>query len=452
MPKTDYEELSAIGGRTVLFVVTSLARGISSRAGAAFGQRIKSSASIVFGNFLLRGVSALAKFVLTIYLARKLSVGALGLYSVFVIYIDYGRLLIGLAFYVYLMREMSRFPRSEWPRLFGQQLWFHFVVGMVVLPLSSLVFFFGLLPMNLMIPYLLLLPVQLLNVQIENYLVGASKSNIASLLVFLRTGSWIYLLVAAQWLLNIRVTLVVLLGVLILAEVMTLLIAFVFLKQFSLFVWKRFPADYDWIKKGFRTGFRYFAISILSIGTLTSSRLILKGFYGEEAVGIVQFYYTICSVATTLTQGSLWSVYLPRLLQLAADQQIQMLKRRLLQLAFLSLVSSALMLGGSALAIPIVLSFVGRVELVNHMSIFPILALGALLSNVNQVFQNYLYATEQDRILLMAAGLSTVTSIVLGFVLIPAYGVWGTVFTLLGASGMLLISNLLPSWRLWHVS
>ena len=145
-------------------------------------------------NFGLRGLTQLARLVITLIVARFLGIAELGLYRMFSIYADYAKQLNGLSFHTFLVRELHKYPREEWSTLFGSTLRFHGVISCLGLVVWTILFFAGLLPWWTAIPFFITVATDIFNTTIENYMIAAGRAVAAGVILFIRQALWVYLL------------------------------------------------------------------------------------------------------------------------------------------------------------------------------------------------------------------------------------------------------------------
>ena len=100
----------------------------------------------VTANLSLRAISILAKFALLAYLGRYTTLADLGTYGLLVTCLGLGVQLLGMEFYIFNTREILGCDEPERVILFRDQLVFHSLTYIVVLPGLSILFFTNTLP------------------------------------------------------------------------------------------------------------------------------------------------------------------------------------------------------------------------------------------------------------------------------------------------------------------
>ena len=106
----------------------------------------------------LRSITLASKFILLVYMAKLLSPEQIGVYGIFVATISYALYFLGLDFYVINTREiLAKSDKKEKARLVRDQLAFHGVVYIFVLPMLLVVFMAGLLPWKYIVWFYVLL-------------------------------------------------------------------------------------------------------------------------------------------------------------------------------------------------------------------------------------------------------------------------------------------------------
>src|SRR5687767_9182158 len=100
-------------------------------------------------NLLLQAITLVSKALLLFGLARYLSPADFGVFGLLVVTLELTMYAIGLDFYTFSTRELLRRPSSAVPRMLRDQLAFHGLTYVVVLPVLLCVFVFGMLPWDL---------------------------------------------------------------------------------------------------------------------------------------------------------------------------------------------------------------------------------------------------------------------------------------------------------------
>ena len=147
-------------------------------------------------NILLRAATLASRFLLIFFLARFLDPAQLGLYGLLTATIGYSLYLLGFDFYTFTTREIIKREPKEWGGLLKDQGALSLVLYAVFIPLLSLIFIQQLLPWQLAGWFFALLVLEHLNQELGRLLVAISQQTQASLVLFLRQGTWAIAVVA----------------------------------------------------------------------------------------------------------------------------------------------------------------------------------------------------------------------------------------------------------------
>jgi len=148
-------------------------------------------------NLALRGLTLVSKFVLLLFIARFLSPEELGVWGLVNVTIGISLYFLGLDFYVYNTREILAVSEAERTPLIRDQLVFHALIYVVVLPLLLSVFLAGLIAWEYLPWFYGLLVLEHISQESMRLLITLSRPTMANLVLFFRSGAWVYAVVAA---------------------------------------------------------------------------------------------------------------------------------------------------------------------------------------------------------------------------------------------------------------
>jgi O-antigen/teichoic acid export membrane protein len=399
----------------------------------------------ILGCFRL--AAGVLQFVTILYITGYLSLKDLGDYSMFVIVLGYFTQLAGFNFSTFLIRELGAHERDAWPALLLQQLRFLSVsypvsVGIVLVGAAL-----GLVPSTFVVPFSVILLLSLVNLALENYMVGAGHPMPAALNVLLRAG-WIVAVIAGAFLGFVPPLLLSVLIIWAAGELLAALAILLQIRRKGLLPARLYPTDGAWILRGWRVGSRYTVLGLLLLVTLSIQRVVLAHFHPQEQVGILHFYFAISVFIPNLLEASLFAMILPRMIRrhleeggdrmLAPDRKV---------IAGLGLTGAAGLLAVAAF-LPWLLRVLGKTELLDYRYLLLFTGPYALLYAAARVFHYQLYAGHRDRALtrgyIAAAAVACATSLVL----IPPYALNGAAVALVAAGVAMLLALAAPFLRL----
>ena len=145
-------------------------------------------------NIFLRGTTVLLKFVLSVLVIKKLSIEEFGVFGLFQSTIIISTFILGFDFYNFTSREILKENAKTVGYYFTNQLAFHLVVYILIIPLTYFVFISGIIHSNYLWLFVLILISEHLSQELYRLLIILNKSVAATTLLFLRSGIWVLFL------------------------------------------------------------------------------------------------------------------------------------------------------------------------------------------------------------------------------------------------------------------
>ena len=141
-------------------------------------------------NVAIRAVTLAIRFGLIFILAIYLPPSEVGLYGLIVVTVSYALYFVGFDFYTFSTRDLLNRPADQWGRLLFSQGVFFGGLYALMLPVSLLLFVFGLLPWWLAGWVMLLIVSEHLAQEVSRLAIAMGRPVFASLMVFFRQGIW----------------------------------------------------------------------------------------------------------------------------------------------------------------------------------------------------------------------------------------------------------------------
>lgn len=349
----------------------------------------------------MRAITILSRFALVFALARLLSPADVGLYGLIAGTVSFSMLFIGGEFYTYSQRELLAAPRERWSFIIQHQALAGALLYTVLIPLQLLLFAFDLLPDEWLGWFLALLVAEHLAQECNRLLVTVGRPVLASLVLFLRMGAWVWVLLAfiwrtpdaraiqpvfTAWLAG--ASLAVLLGGVIIAH--------------DVRHWRTWPVDWPWIHRGFATGLLFLVSTLCFKAIFTADRYVVEELAGIELLGVYVVYMGIATAVVSFLDAAVFSFLYPRLVAAhqAGDQATYgRLKREMLHTALGVGMGLAALAG---LLAPFVLRLTGKAIYLSHLPLLWLLLAGSVTQIVSMVPHYGLYARKADRTIVAA--------------------------------------------------
>lgn len=390
-------------------------------------------------NVVLRGLTLSSKFVLLLFIARYLSTEELGVFGLMSVTIAISLYFLGMDFYIYNTREILAHKEGECVPLIRDQLVFHGLTYIIVLPLLLVVFAGGLITWKYIGWFYLLLILEHLSQEASRLLITLSRSSMANVVLFFRSGAWVYVAVAAGLFLdNARGLPIIWAGWAI------GILASLGLTAYALrgMAWQkvcRISIDWGWIKNGTRISLPFFCATVAFMGIQYADRYFLQHYYGEEAVGIYTFYAQIANAVQIFVFTGIIMILYPKIV--SAYQQGKLGEYRLLMRKLSLGVTGAVVVLVCAIAAAIkpILAVVGKPIYTEHLTIFWIMLGSVVLLTCSYIPHLALYARHRDKEIIASTVVAFGVALVANGLLVPRYGLNGAAFATLAAMGTMVI-------------
>jgi O-antigen/teichoic acid export membrane protein len=393
-----------------------------------FGTETKNDFRSAGANVGIRGLTLASKFLLVIVLARYFSPEDLGVYGLMVSSIVIGLFVLGLEYKYFTVRALiARTPGTE-ATIVRDQAVLYLLVAAVVLPLLVILSSLGAwspIPSNALPWFFVLVVVELAAQESGNALLGLSRPLAANLVLFVRSGLWVYLLIIlAVTIPGARTVATVFIAWVVGAVASTVLAAW-YLRGIGWGAAMSQPVDWAGIRAGLRISAPFLATSGAALGLLYVDRFIIQAYHGLEPVGVYTFFVGITTALHTLVNTGVSLVRMPRLVRAHQDGDIPRFRHELRDLARATILTAAVVAVLIAAGILPILWIVGRAVYLGNLGVFFLLLAAASIRCLADPALYALYARHQDLRLLGASAVAFAVSVIANFALVPALGISG---------------------------
>ncbi|MCA0978735.1 hypothetical protein LCM19_10200 [Qipengyuania flava] len=310
-------------------------------------------------NVAIRTGTLGTRFALVFILAKYLDAAAIGLYGLFTAAIGYALLCFGLDLYVFTTREIVLVERSLQGRLLKSQA---ALVGLVYLVLSPAALFVlpqvG-LPRELLWWFLPILVLEHLNQEIFRLLIIFSKQITASLLLFVRQGSWAIAAAASMALSEDARSLHFVMSAWGGAGALAAIAGLWTLRGMRLGGWRE-SVDWPWIRKGIRVSGVFLVATLCIKAIQTIDRFWLKDLANIEVVGAYVLFFGVASTLRVFLDGAVFSFRYPELITLFGEKKFEEMHLKVQSMAMITAGACGLFAVASSLALPMLLQWIGH--------------------------------------------------------------------------------------------
>lgn len=394
-------------------------------------------------NMGLRASSLSARFLLSIFMAKYLSLADIGLFGLMVAITSSMPALLGFGINHFANRELVTLDENETRRRIRDRLILSGMVGAIAVGGVCVLyraFSDGPLPNVWLLAVVATQEQVLLDAHFA--LVSVRRSVLANILLFLRSAAWVYPFMVAAWVdaefRNLESLLLFWLG----GQICTVAVLLRTLASCPRTpIWED-PVQLDWHLKFVRRSKWIYLSDICIVVTLFADRFIMGSLLDLEDLGVFVFFTTMAGAVHLLVGAAVTQVVQPEFVELAVQRDFtalrQVLSRRICHgLGLAVLLSAALYL-----VTDWVLLTVGREELLYNNLLFGLLLSAVVARVFAEILQQAIYAMKYDGVFAVVNIVSAVVVVGTCAELIAKFGLVG------GGIAMLLAWIGLAIWRM----
>lgn len=387
-----------------------------------------------FFSTAIRVVTLASKAIFMLFMARYLSPEEMGIFGLISVTISISLYFLGMDFYVFTTREMLSKEESEYPRLIRDQLSFHGVAYLFALPLPLAVFAGGFLPWKYVGWFYCLLVLEHLAQEANRLFITLSRPVVANMVLFLRSGAWIYPVIIAVLVSDGAQTLTIVWVGWITGAAACLVLSAYALRSLDWDNAIKQAIDWGWVRIGVRTSLVFLVATIALRIMEFGDRFFIEHYHGKAMVGVYTFYIQITSVVQTFVSTGIILILYPKII--SAYQQGRFDEYRILmrKMGVGSICGAVILAGLASISIFPVLSLVKRPIYSDYLSTYWILLVSTVVA-IATTLPNYgLYVRKKDKLILSGILLSMTVALVGNYLLIPKYGIKGAALSNLCAA------------------
>jgi len=347
-------------------------------------------------NMLLRGTTLAVRLVFLLMMAKLLDPTAVGQYGLFLATVSYVVMVAGLDFYTFVTREILRAPAEKRGWMLKMQAALVVSLYLVLVPLVVgilIVLDWPSLMLWWFVPILLL---EHLNQEISRVLVALSEQILASLLLFLRQGSWGIGLVAVMGYFPESRTLGVLLFAWAAAGALAAALGCRKLAQLGLGGWQ-LQIDWAWIRRGISVSFAFLIATMALRATQTIDRYWFEALTDVETLAAYVLYFGLAGALLACLDAGVMSFAYPTLISLHNAEEHTQAKALVRRILWQTLTIVATFAAVSGLVVPILIDWINRPIYTDQLYLYPWLLLAMALNGIGLVPHYGLYAKGIDR-------------------------------------------------------
>jgi O-antigen/teichoic acid export membrane protein len=363
-------------------------------------------------NTALRALTMASRFALVFVLARLLPPEVLGEYGLVAAAVGFSLIAVGLDFYTFTTRELLATDQSRWPTMVRDQLVFALFGYAVVLPVSIGLFFGGVLPLEYLGFFLVLLVFEHLAQEINRLLIVIGRPLRATMVLFLRSGLWVWIAIG---LMGIRVEsrdLRLVFGLWIIGGGSAIAMGLWVLRDLP---WraKRPPVDWTWIRRGVRVAAVLFAANLCYRSILIGDRFAVDLVAGRELLGVYTLYVGVAAAVTVFLDSAVIAFLYPRVVAAFRGGDLDLFHSGMRTLRRQTVAATLILAAGAVVGMYPVLVFLDQPIYATQLPVFWLLVGGMSLYSLSMIPHYGLYAMGHDRGILAGNALSLVVFLVI---------------------------------------
>jgi O-antigen/teichoic acid export membrane protein len=390
-------------------------------------------------NIFLRGLTLAGKFLVLLTIAHYLPPEEVGVWGLMNVTITISLYFLGLDFYTFNTREILALDEPQQTPLIRDQIIFHGLVYIIILPALLTVFIGGVIPWKYAIWFYILLVLEHLSQEATRILITLSRPTMANLVLFLRGGAWTYAVVgiihAAG---DARRLPVVWMGWTV-GVTLSILVAVAALRRLPWGESRRVAVNWTWMRRGLVVALPFFCATLSFIGIQYVDRYFLQQFRGEAMVGIYTFYTGIANVIQTFIFSGVIMILYPKVI--AAYQHGDFPGyRRLMRKMALGIGGGLIVLTAlAAILIKPVLHMINQPLYEEHLSVFFIILVSTGLTTLAYLPHYALYVKRRDMAIIAATVTGLGVALIANAVMVPRFGLPGAATATAGAIAVMAL-------------
>lgn len=389
----------------------------------------------------LRASSLAAKFALTLFIAKFMSLEDLGLYGLIAVGGTLVPALFGLGLNGPASRSAVGAQTAEAVRIASSRMAITVLLHLLFTPIAVAIAVYA-LPAHytpLVIVVAVVLVLENLACDVHSVLLARFRATLAAVLLFIRSGAWPFFFIAAAWLYPSLRTVEVIVAFW-LASLVALFATLVVMASVARY-WRWVRFDPALIRQFFRRSTNFYLSDIGQSGVLYLDRFLVTSFLGLEAAGVYTFFWSLTNAVNSLILNAVTTPLGPTVIsavKLGERLAIVNACRTLFKEVSLWCVGLSV---GLFCVMPVILWHLGNSKISDHKLVFVAMLIATVLRTVSEAADSVLYAYHADRKL----ALISLSAVAVSALSITALAPW---LGLLGAAlAMCCVALFLFSWR-----
>lgn len=347
-------------------------------------------------NVGVHGVNLVSRFLLIFFFAKYLDPASVGYYGLFSVAVGYSIYFVGLDFYTYVAREVLKAPSTKRGQLLKGQAALSGLLYFLFFPVALVLLHYADFPRMLVYWFFPILFFEHFNQEISRLLIALSEPVAASVLLFIRQGSWALVTVALMaWEPAVRD----LQTVMVLWVVAGFTAAFTGVckvRKMRMGGWGE-ALDWHWIRCGIAVSAAFLLATLALRGIQTFDRYWLEALGGIEIVAAYVLFLGVAGTLLTFLDAALFAFTYPALIQLHHEQNTDVAHAKVRQMLWLTIIISCGFALISWLLLPYLLLWINNPVYSGAINLYSFLLSAMIVNAISMVPHYALYARGYDR-------------------------------------------------------
>lgn len=354
------------------------------------------SISAKFLNVSIRATTLACRFLFIFFLAKLLTPSEVGLYGLVTATVAYSLYFVGLDFYTFTTRELAGSDRSTWGGFIKNQATLSLTLYCIVLPALTFVFFYGMLPWALAKWFFLLIILEHVCQELTRLFVAVSEQLTASVVIFLRQGTWAIVIVAVMLIDEQARHLDAVFGAWVVACVLAIGFSIGKLRTMGIGGWHA-ALSRQWIWRGVKMAVPFLVATLAIRGMFTVDRYWLQVLSGLEVVGAYVLFIGVANTLMAFLDAGVFSFAYPAMIKAYRNNAPALYRQKMREMVFLTVLFAGGFAVISTLLLPYLLDWLGKSVYLDNYMLFYWLLLATILNALGMIPHYAVYAQKRDR-------------------------------------------------------
>ncbi len=386
-------------------------------------------------NLSLRSASLGARFVLTLFMAKFLTLEEIGLFGLFFSATSAGPAVLGLGMNFFLNRELINRTEAIRLNLLRDRLLVSAltasIVSIVALVMTA-IFFNEYL--NYFYIFFFIFVIEVVCLDLHFSLLILKKPLQANYLLFIRSALWVLPFVLISYIepgfRNLLTLMVFWLAGLVLSVIATLGL----IKDWKWSSYRGAKFEISWFKEVVLKNKLVYAAELGFAGTMFADRFVLGAASSLHQVGVFVFFWTVANAVQVLSSSAVSQLALPYMIEAFKKNGVGGVRNIIRKKSINAFVLASALSLVAFLTIYEFMPLIDRPELVTNLHLLTLLLLSTTVRSISDVWSAGLYSVCYDKIWAYTNILGFIGSLVFSYIGILNFGLTGV------AVGALLVS------------